>query len=109
MIAEPYMYKLGKLAARQASKSLNRDEENILLDAIFNESKAMHPADYVIPMTDFDIGYEDQMFKENPSTAERRMYADLFAKVRNAARIGLLQSKTSNDFSYKGPLVPRVD
>jgi hypothetical protein len=104
-------YRLGRFAARNISKGLDKDQEKNLLCAIFEDSQFVDVPDLFTPITDFSIGYAEEVFERcpKPSESEKQIYTNFLNKARNMALVGIYNRPTSKTASYKGPSEPRVD
>jgi hypothetical protein len=98
---EPCMYKLGKLAAREVAKGLDRNGEETLLNAIYEDAQTpiIPPKDCFIPVSDFTVGYADQLFEicPNPSEREKHMYSNFLAKAKNIVNDAIFQTYKPSD------------
>jgi hypothetical protein len=104
-------YRLGRFAARNISKGLDKNQEKNLLCAIFEDSQFIKPNDFLTPIADFTTGYADEMFERcpRPNESEKRMHADFFNKAKGMVIVGLYQRPISKTALYTGPSEPSVD
>jgi hypothetical protein len=103
---EPCMYKLGKLAAREVAKGLDKDREEVLLNVIYEDAQTpiIPPKDCFIPVSDFTVGYADQLFEicPNPNEREKQMHKSFLTKAKNIVNVAVFQTyKPSNECSVE--------